>query len=298
MIVGAARSGTSILYRSLQSHSRFTPAGGINLVESHALRDLWTLLRPEDVKPGPLANFTMGIDALTRVAEDIEHLARRRLLFRRLARGSIGNLRAWKAAGEHHVVRRYFLEAQHRRGAQRLVEKTPAHISRVRHLGVAFPQARFIFVIRHPLDVLSSFWKRAKDDPAQARWANVTPDEFVARWTRWVGTALELSRVEPRFMFLRYEDFTGRTEEAVRRILDHVGEPFDEACLLAGHLELTEPMTDLPPEVRQRAVFKPLTTTTKRWEDFLDAATAEDVERRLADAMAMVGYQPRVYGLD
>jgi hypothetical protein len=291
MIVGAARSGTSILYRSLQSHPRFTPAGGINLVESHAVRDLMSLLRPSDVRPGPLANFAMGTDALTAVARDVEHLARRRATVRRVAGRSATGLRAWQLAGEHHVVRRYFLEAQRRRGAQRLVEKTPAHIWRVAHLGFAFPSARFLFVIRHPLDTLGSFWKRGQEDPAQAVWANVPPERFADRWTRWAGAALDLSRKEPRFMFIRYEDFTGRTEETVRRILDHIGEPFDPACLLADEMA---PPKSASEEAGARAVFGAVRTTTKRWEDYVDRATARDLERRLARPMEQLGYEPRV----
>jgi hypothetical protein len=297
MIVGAARSGTTILYRSLQSHPRFMPAGGVNLVESHAMRYLPSLLRPEHVHAGPLANFTMGTDALAAVAEDIEHLALRRRIVRRLAGGSMSNVAIWKAAGEHHVVRRYFVEAHRRRGAQRLVEKTPAHLRWVPHLGAAFPRARFVFVLRHPVDVLSSFWKRARDDPKRAHWANITPDDFAVRWERTTTTALALSRSEPRFLLIHYEDFTRRTEETVRRVLDHVGEPFDPACLLTGELTPRDDAVPDVPDAPRRTAFKPLTETTKRWEDFLDPATASDLERRLAAAMARAGYSPRVHGV-
>lgn len=298
-IVGNARSGTSILYRSIQNHPSFTPAGGAHLVESWALSLLPGLVRPSDAQRGRLSMFLRSVDALNAVARDIEPLALRRRIVRRLARHELAPpapLWLWKAAGEHHVVRRYFLEAQRSRGAKRLVEKTPSYVRFVPYLGAAFPGARFICIIRHPLDVFSSFRKRYEVDPVRSPWANITPDAFCALWSNDTRRALALGRADDRFLLVRYEEFTGRTEPTVRRVLDHVGESFDEACLMRGpDRETTQAYAKIPEE-RKKAyanLFSSVTGRTKSWEDHIDKPTAEALERGVHEAMALAGYEPK-----
>jgi sulfotransferase family protein len=287
-IVGEARSGTSILYRSLQSHPRFMPAAGIDLVESEATVALLDLFGPADVGPGRLADFLLGQDALARVASDIAPLRSRRTLVRSATDGRIRRLPVWRAAGEHHVLRRYFIEAVRSRNVQRLVEKSPFNIRWVSHLGVAFPNARFIYMARHPLDVLSSYWRRYRNDPVTSEWGNITADTFCARWAENTVLAADIAKRDPRLMLIRYEEFTGRTEPSVRAVLDHVGEPFHEACLLQG-----ERTTNWNVEPH---LHGPVAERTKKWEEFIDRPTAQQVETRLRDVMAMTGFRARSNG--
>lgn len=293
-IVGDARSGTTLLYRSLQHHSRFAPSGGFNPAESHAMRLLLRLFGRDDITQNPLAHFLLSAEPLSEVAADIEPLTRRRRLVRRIARRQIFRPAVWRAAGEHHVVRRYFLEAHRRRGAERLIEKTPTHINWVPHLKIAFPGASFIFITRHPLDVLSSYWKRYRNEGEMSEWANITADEFSTRWEHVTRRALTLAKNEPRFLLVRYEELTADPETTVRKILDQLGEPFDEACLLRDSGE-----DQIRPGVKavllrgDPHMLSSVVTNTKRWDEHVDQTTAEQVERRLRRTMAVVGYEPR-----
>lgn len=293
-IVGDARSGTTLLYRSLQHHPRFQPSGGSNPVESHAMRLLMRLFGPDDVRRNPLADFLLSPEPLAEVASDIESLARRRKLVRRMARRNILRPAFWRAAGEHHVVRRYFLEAHRRRGAERLIEKTPTHINWFPHMKIAFPKASFIFMTRHPLDVLSSYWKRFRNESEMSSWANITADQFSTQWDDVTRRALRLAKNEPRFFLVRYEELTTDPERSLRQILDNLGEPFDEACLLRDGAE-----DQIKPGVRaillqgDPHMLSSVVANTKRWDEHIDRTTAEQVERRLRDTMALVGYERR-----
>ena len=261
------------------------PEGGPRLVESHALDLLPAFLGRKQVERGPLAMFLRGPPGLAAVAEDIEYLRARRVAVRTIAGRHASRLPLWRAAGEHLVVRRYFHEAYHRLGAQRLVEKTPNNIVWIRHLAMAFPTAAFLFITRHPIDSLTSHWRRYRDDPAHPEWANITVDEFCDAWRNSTTTALEFAREDPRLLVIRYEDFTSATEETVRRVLDHCGEEFHEACLLKE------------PDGREwdgdPLLVSSVKVETKRWQDYIDPQTAEEVERRLAPTMTLAGYAPR-----
>lgn len=285
-IVGEARSGTTLLYRSLQAHPSFTPSSGLQLDESHAMQNLPELVSLEDLTDGPLAWFLLGQEALAAVLDDMQPLAARRRLVRRLVGPYEGRVWAWVAAGEHHVTRRYFLEAARRRGAQRLVEKTPLHLPWVPHLKFAFPNARFVYIIRHPIDTLTSYWRRFAADSGGSAWANIEVDPFCELWERNARFAVALQGREPGFLLMRYEELTSSSEGALRRLLEHLDEPFSEACLLQ---EVDERLTRSVDPMLARNI----TASTKRWEDFIDNATAGAVESRLAKAMALLGYEPR-----
>jgi hypothetical protein len=288
-IVGEARSGTSILYRSIQNHPSFMPAEGVHLAESHAMDGLLRVLHTSDAAAKDLSAFLMGGDALSSFVEDIEPLAPRRKVVRRLAGRHIVHPVVWKVAGEHHVVRRYFLEASRRRGAPRLVEKTPNHIQWVPHLASVFPNARFVYIVRHPVDVLSSYNRRFEAAPRTASWAGVTPDTFCARWKTNTSLAITLAKREPRFLVIRYEDLTSRAAETIQVVLDHVGEPFDDVCLLPGS-------TPPPSWTQDPHLWSPIMEKTKDWSEFLDRGTAMHVEHQLRETMALIGYDMRTGG--
>jgi hypothetical protein len=286
-IVGEARSGTSILYRSLQNHPSFTPKVGTQLVESKAMEHLPMLFAGRPVTHLGLANFLQGPEGLDAVADDVEPLARRRRIVRRLSGRYWRHPFPWRMAGEHHVVRRYFLEAEARRGAVRLLEKTPQNIGWVPHLKVAMPRSQFVYVVRHPVDVLTSYWRRYATEPEKASWANIGVDDFCRLWAGNARLAHSLDRRDPTFLLIRYEDFTTDTEGTVRRVLEHLGEPYDEACLLRERRPTWSIKDD-------RWVTQPINARTKDWIDYVDEAVAGSVERSLRETMALFGYEPRV----
>ncbi len=172
------------------------------------------------------------------------------------------------------------------------MEKTPHNVRWVPHLRIAFPKARFIHIVRHPVDVLSSYRKRFAVNPKD-KWANLSPEEFCVRWNVTTRAALALTKREPHFLLVRYEELTERSEETLRIMLDHIGEPFDAACLM--------PDAEQPPEwipatwlEAYPQSYGPMVTATKKWEEFLDPVTAGRVEERLADTLASLGYERRV----
>lgn len=284
-IVGEARSGTSLLYRMLQRHPSFHPTGGLHLVESHAMELLPDTALSVEPAPWALVAFMFGEDSYEQFIADVAHLRRRRNLLRRapLSRSRL-RLLAWWCAGEHQVVRRYFLGSLQARGAPRLLEKTPGHIAWVRHLQIAFPRARFVYITRHPVEVYASYRRRAESD-SNAKWADITVEDFCARWRRNLDAALAYERRRtPPFTIIKYDDLTRSPEATLRKLLSFLGEDFDSECLMT-----IQPDRDWEADP---LLFKDIDADRGRWRAWLDVDVAYAIEDQLADRINLAGLLP------
>jgi hypothetical protein len=284
-IVGVPRSGTTVLYRTLVLHPSFT-SPRLNLAESHAVDNLHAFIDGHAVPARQLKTFLLGDDVPPHVRQLIARLRRRRMVVRRIAGPRHEwDPRVWRLGGEHLVVRAYLRAAAHVRGAARLVEKTPRHLARVEHLCLAFPDARFVSIHRHPVDVLASHWRRFAFDGEAAAWANVGVRQFADQWATGVAVAeAHAARLPKAFLVVRYEDLVSRTEPVVRAVLDHVGEAFDPACLAS----FDRPAAD----VRDPRSHLPMSARADDWREFVDPADAASLEQRLLRPMERLSYAP------
>ena len=106
--------------------------------------------------------------------------------------------------------------------ATRWFDKTPQNVYGAALLMDAFPAAKFIHVVRNPLDVAASL-----------RIGKTLKVESLIGacnyWNEALSIVNVLKRAEPkRFHELRYEDFTAAPEKHTAEILAFVGEPFVE----------------------------------------------------------------------
>jgi hypothetical protein len=282
-VVGVPRSGTTLLYRMLLSHPSFAFKGA-NFAESRAV----TALRDFDGRgPGArsLTAYLRGEDLPDEVRAVAARLRLRRRIVRKLARRASMRPGLWALGGEHLVVRAYFAAAADAHAGQRLVEKTPEHLSFVRHLQRAFPQARFVCIHRHPVEVLGSHWERYARLGEGAEWAAVTVEQIAERWQTGVETAEAHRRRSPDSMLvIRYEDLVSDTRNVAEQVLHFLGERFDEACLLQQGLAGEYPMDP--------KILDPITANDVPWEERVDADDAARLEAALAAPMAMLGYEP------
>jgi hypothetical protein len=129
-ILGAPRSGTTLLFETLAAVPEFRTVGA----EGHGILDGNPQLRPPHGRP---SNRLVARDATPEIAATI------RAGFVCAARSSEGEL---------------LLEepAERRAGTLRLLEKTPRNALRVPFLRAIFPDARFIFLHRDPRDNVAS----------------------------------------------------------------------------------------------------------------------------------------------
>ncbi|MEQ4209834.1 sulfotransferase [Actinopolymorpha sp. B17G11] len=286
-IVGEARSGTTILYRMLQKHPAFRPRSE-NLWESKIMVHLDSHAsfgpREPPTMYGHMAHDDDRYQAfLASIAPLRPVLAAGAAALRRVP--TRHRSRIWTASGHPLVVRSYFHHARAARGARRVLEKTPAHIKYVHRLLRCYPNARLIYIHRHPVDVYTSYVRRANVDPAAARWARMSPEAFAQRWARNSTLALAAAEsVSRSFLMHSYETFTADPQAAGRQICEFVGEAFDPEIIRERNPNPTRRTAD-------PHLFGELTTKTKNWHDYITPPEAAALQAQLRPIMERLSYQ-------
>jgi len=144
----------------------------------------------------------------------------------------------WYEAG---VRRRLFAEG----GARTFLNKSALFAPRIRSFYGRFPDARFIYLIRHPYESIPSFLSMF-----HAKWATHSPEiakdspesralaDLAMEYLRY---ALECRRFisGDQFLVVRYEDLTGAPEATLQGIYSWLGIPLGEAFRQALEADLT-----------------------------------------------------------
>jgi hypothetical protein len=285
-IVGEARSGTSILYRTLQKHSSFRPSE-VNLAETNIFAHLRRTFMFDQTYPETLRQFMLGD---RRAYQNFLHSIGVLRVVSALWVGPNYLLRdraawLWYANLNHLLLRSYFFHAAAARGCRRLVEKTPTNTPNLAKLTRTFPRARLLYVHRHPVDVLGSYRRRAKADP-DATWANLTPDDFCRTWQASTERVLAwLARGNENLRLVRYEAFTQDPDAEFERICAFLDEPFEREAVEERHPDLTRWRGD-------PLLWGPVVRQTRAWTDYVTAAEAEYLQQRLLPVMDALGYEP------
>jgi hypothetical protein len=147
----------------------------------------------------------------------------------------------------HMLWDRLLNEALRRSGKSVLVEKTPNLVFIWHRVASCWPDARFIYLLRHPAAILDS-WQRAR--PTQ------TPEEAAASVTRYLTALREARRVLPGHT-VRYEDLTTDPERTTRRLCGYLGVDWEPGMIEYGrqeHGELRSGLGDWTEKIRTGAV--------------------------------------------
>jgi hypothetical protein len=285
-IVGEARSGTSILYRTLQKHPTFRPLEP-DLTETEIFSHLRRTFMFDRSYPKSLSKFMLNDE------ERYRQFLRSIRMIRLVSALCIGlNLvvrdrseLVWYGNLNHLLLRSYFFHAMLARGCRRLVEKTPTNTSNLSRLERTFPEARFLYVHRHPVDVFSSYRRRANDDPQAAWAARLTPEDFCTLFAASIERVLGWVAERANLRMVRYEDFTTHPERELSSICEFLGEPFDPEMV-------RERKPDLDRWRGDPHLWGEIVPFTKDWRDHIDAAEADVIQTALADVMRRLGYEP------
>jgi tetratricopeptide (TPR) repeat protein len=192
-VVGLQRSGSTLVEQILDSHPQ---------IEGTAeLTELPTIIREQS---------------------DIAH--RRRMSFEEhLRRMSADELRA---VGEDYLRR-----ARHFRLTDKpfFTDKMPVNWIYAGVIRLILPNARIVDVRRHPLDCCFANWKQLYGKGLEHTYSMEHMGRYYADYVRLLRL---VDGLQPgKIHRVIYERMVEDTEGEVRRLLDYLGLPFDEACL-------------------------------------------------------------------
>lgn len=204
-IVGAARSGTTLLRLMLDAHPSFAVPPESHFVVTLASRRLGLRDRPDALLDAILGHHRFalwGVDA-------------------RQVRDAVIAERPTSYADVIDAVFRAYARL---RGARRWGDKTPGYVEHLEFLGREFPRARFVHVIRDGRSVAASV--------ARQPWG--PPSAISAAW--WWRRRVRRGRragigLGGRYHELRYEDLVQDPPGALAALCDFLGEDYHPAML-------------------------------------------------------------------
>jgi tetratricopeptide (TPR) repeat protein len=197
-VLGFPRSGTTLLEQTLSAHPRISAGDELPIINE--LTNLMPRMLDSPLSyPEALAELWMG-----------DH------------REDLDNLR-------DHYLRKAAQLGVIPRDAAWFTDKMPLNETDLGLISLLFPQSPLLHLIRHPLDVVLSVFSNVLTHGFYCAYAL----ESAARHYVLVMdlVAHYRSELSLRYLPVRYEDMVEDQEASIRRVLDFIGEDFDQACL-------------------------------------------------------------------
>lgn len=180
---------------------------------------------------------------------------------------------------DHMLGDRVLADALSRSGKPTIVAKTPSNVLIWRRIARCWPDARFIFLLRHPVAAVTSL--HASWDPAWHPGESGSLAEAISKGVRSMTSVDEERRALPGIT-VRYEDLTADPERATRLLCDFLGVQFEPAMLNYGrfaHNRFAPGLGDASGKIR-----------SGRIQPSVPPPMPADIPAALQDVCATLGY--------
>lgn len=177
-------------------------------------------------------------------------------------------------------------------GKARWAEKTPRNISRIGAIFHFFPEARFVHVLRDGRDVVCSLRTHPRHQVVDGKLVPLNTWKPIAGCARRWRDDIECSRPfwnDPRFHAVRYEDLVKDPRAALHRLMDFLGEPWDEAML--AHADAGSSFRDVTRFAQNPEALGAVTASSiGRWERDLDTKDRRTFRKIAGPLLVELGY--------
>lgn len=278
-IVGANRSGTTLLRLILNAHSNIAIPEELEYLES----------RPSGI---PIERWrNPGIDSDWYERFVTRTLKTRASILEGLDMEIIKAQILESGANDFRAPYQMMLESWMRlQGKERFGEKTPGNLFYVDILIDMFPEAKFIYVVRDPRAGVSSM-----------REASFFPEDLVFnalsrhKYATEGRSLLEKSVPASQRMTVRFEDLVQSPHQTIKAICDFIEEEF-EPEMLQFHKNASNYMGASAAKDFNAAATKPIAPQiAEKWRQKLSRAEVAIIEYICADEMRAFGYEREGY---
>ncbi len=174
-------------------------------------------------------------------------------------------------------------------GKERWCDKTPRNVRNLPRILHAFPNGRFVHVVRDGRDVACSLRRHPKQTVRHGRVVpndvDRPPAEGAARWVQ--DTSLGLAfKDHPRCFELRYERLVTEPEPTLRELCAFLGEDYDPAMLDPSTARAEDPRFLNNPNAAEPISAR----SVGRWKTDLSPEERADVERVAGELLIALGY--------
>lgn len=235
-LIGAPRSGTTLLARMLSAHS---------LVYGRA--------EPHLITPLAHLGYFGKVQKAPYDPQNVEQAIRE--IVDELPRGETGYLDALRAYTDSIYAQ---LMERAPEGKRFFLDKTPAYALVLPFLTKLYPTARYVVLTRHPLAVLSSYAESFFDGDYDVA-VNHNPI-----LQRYVPALARLVREKPvAHVWVKYEELVREPEASFRRVCEHLGVPFEEQAIRYGESGAEFKGLGDPTGVQRHT--RPVTSSVSKW---------------------------------
>lgn len=289
-VVGAGRSGTTLLTALLDSHPQLSiPGESGGFIFRFCLgRESWDPHGNVIDDPGVVARgSTSAPEPYSR--ETLEALMAELGAERRYQLWGIDNAEvvelaaASRAATRADFIRSVYGAYAAHRGKPRFGDKTPDHVLYMRTVAELFPEAIFVHLIRDGRNVALAL----RDTSFGTGDAREAGEYWRLRVTTGAETGASLG--PGRYHHLRYEDLVAEPERELRRICEFAQLPFEPGMLdhnAAAERQLS--MSPIPAE--DKSLLRPITSGLRDWRTQMSESDRLAFESVAGDTLKRFGY--------
>jgi hypothetical protein len=277
-VVGAARSGTTLLQRMLDAHPQLAVVNETYWVP-RKFRERNGLTRQGVVTPALLPKL-LDSPKFSHMGVSEEDL--------------VGLLSEFELVRYDRLVARIFDLYAARRGKLFAGDKTPGYVRRIRQVHEAWPRARFVHIIRDPRDVCLSMleWPMGEQTAGQDGTWDMDPAISTALYWRYsvaVGREDAAANLGPTLYHeVRYEDLVNSPERELEQICRFLCLPYAEEMT-----RFYEGRTRRDPGLDSKEQWLPPTAGLRDWRTQLPTIDVEHIEAAAGALLCSLGYATR-----
>jgi sulfotransferase family protein len=266
-IIGAQRSGTTMLRLMLNSHPKLAVPFESGFIPQYYLKH---------VEYGDL-KIKENAEKLLEAISENSFVKRGKLI--QNPHAILSN----PIASYRDLVNAIFLEYAKRNGKERWGDKTPSYATELDILWHMFPGCRFVHLIRDGRDVAVSL--------GRLEWGSGHIPTVAEDW-RWITTLAHKigSVLGEHYLEVRYEDLVLYTEETLRSICAFLKEPFHED-MLTFHVTAEREMPSESMKWHQTSVQAPDESKVFMWKQRMSLSDRIIFEQIAGSTLDLFGYE-------